>query len=288
MSDRRTLLFCVLAALLLLSPGRFARAADDPKIPAAGATRMNPKDGAEMVYVPAGEFLMGSTDAEIDAAFRDASAHYKIVEKEWYTSQGPKRRVCLDGYWIYKNDVTVAQYRMFCQATGRQMPDAPGWGWKDDHPIVRVTWADARAYCDWAGAALPTEAQWEKAARGGDGRKYPWGNKWDPGKLWCSVGEERTSTAPVGTYPAGASPYGALDMAGNVCQWCADWYNKDYYRNGVTNNPNGPATGHFRVLRGGSWNDDDGLLFRSAFRRHGGPSPWLDGDGFRAVRADLN
>ena len=260
-----------------------------PATPAAGATRINAIDGAEMVYVPAGEFLMGSTDAEMEAAFADASAHFTGVKKEWFTDQEPQRSVYLDAYWIYKNDVTVAQYRKFCQANGKEMPAAPNWGWKDDHPIVNVTWDDAKGYCDWAGVALPTEAQWEKAARSGDGRTYPWGNEWDPGKLWCSVGEKRTSTTPVGSYLAGASPYGCLDMAGNVWNWCADWYGN--YSKDDTHNPKGPATGQFRVWRGGSWNGDYVPSFRSALRGNNDPTVRYDYDGFRcvgAVRADLN
>ena len=260
-----------------------------PPTPAAGATRINAIDGAEMIYVPAGEFLMGSTDAEIEAAFADARKTSSAAKKDWFTDEGPQRKVSVDAYWIYKNDVTVAQYRKFCQETGREMPKAPDWGWKEDHPIVNVTWDDARGYCDWAGVALPTEAQWEKAARGEDGRKYPWGNEWDPEKLWCSVGEKRTSTTPVGSYPAGASSYGCLDMAGNVCNWCADWYGN--YSNDDNHNPNGPATGQYRVVRGGSGLSVVVPYFRCANRHFLDPSLRLVNFGFRAVgvgRADLN
>jgi formylglycine-generating enzyme required for sulfatase activity len=207
-----------------------------------------------MVFVPAGHFLMGEVDIE----------------------QNPCRTVTLDAFWIYKNDVTVAQYRKFCQATGRQMPQPPGWGWKDDHPVVNVTLENAEAYCRWAGMALPTKAQWEKAARGTDGRRYPWGNEWDPGKLCCSVGQHRGSTAPVGSYPAGASPYGCMDMAGNVWQWCADWYGN-------------PASRQDYVLRGGSWNYNFEIFFRCGSRGVTGPVSRDGGPGFRcAVRADLN
>jgi formylglycine-generating enzyme required for sulfatase activity len=225
-----------------------------PATPTGGGTRVNPKDGAEMVFVPAGHFLMGEVDIE----------------------QNPCRTVTLDAFWIYKNDVTVAQYRKFCQATGRQMPQPPGWGWKDDHPVVNVTLENAEAYCRWAGMALPTKAQWEKAARGTDGRRYPWGNEWDPGKLCCSVGQHRGSTAPVGSYPAGASPYGCMDMAGNVWQWCADWYGN-------------PASRQDYVLRGGSWNYNFEIFFRCGSRGVTGPVSRDGGPGFRcAVRADLN
>ncbi len=194
-----------------------------------GQESTNAVDGAVMVWVPAGEFTMGSDNGSPD--------------------EKPAHQVYLDGYWIYKNDVTVAQYRKFCEVTGRNMPEEPKWGWQDDHPIVNVTWYDAAAYALWAGVALPTEAEWEKAARGTDGREYPWGNEWDAAK--CQFNKQ--ATAPVGSYPAGISPYGCLDMAGNVWQWCADWYGADYYSHSPTQNPTGPETGRERVVHGGSW-----------------------------------
>ena len=268
MSHFRTVLFCVLTALLLWSPGSFTWAADTPKIPPAGATRVNPRDGAVMVYVPAGPFLMGDTSF----------------------ANNPRRTVRLDGFWIYKNDVTVGQYRKFCQATRREMPPMPWWGWRDNHPVVNVTWADSKAYCDWAHAALPAEAQWEKAARGTDGRRYPWGSHWDPGKLQCSkknIGDAG-STAPVGSFPAGASPYGCLDMAGNVWQWCAGRYDPSYDRNSGRRKPQVPATGQRYVLRGGCRDWFDEGTFRSACRCMADPTDKSDTIGFRAVRADLN
>ena len=204
-----------------------------------------------MVYVPAGDFLMGSKNGE------------------GYDRERPQHTVYLDGYWIYKNEVTVAQYRNFCKTTGRNMPDPPNWGWKDDHPVVNVTWDEAKAYCEWAGAALPTEAQWEKAARGTDGRIYPWGNDWDKTRL-NSYQSGSTATTPVGNYPGGASPYGCLDMAGNGWQWCADWYDATYYANSPARNPTGPATGTTRVLRGGSWFNLPACC-RSAYRHDRDP-----------------
>jgi len=221
-----------------------------------------------MVWVPAGEFLMGSTDADNEAD----------------TDEKPQHKVYLDGYWIYKTEVTVAQYRKFCQATGRQMPPEPEWKWQDTHPIVNVTWDDAAAYAQWAGAALPTEAQWEKAARGPDGRLYPWGNDWDGAKCVNSArGNAPGGTKPVGGMPAGASPYGCLDMAGNVWEWCADWYDGSYYKNTPSGNPTGPATGTARVVRGGSWGNTISDFFRAAGRYRPTPEGRNDYLGFRCV-----
>ena len=239
-----------------------------PAPPQPGAARVNPKDGAAMVWVPAGEYLMGSTDADNEAD----------------TDEKPQHKVYLDGYWIYKTEVTVAQYRKFCQATGRQMPPEPEWKWQDTHPIVNVTWDDAAAYAQWAGAALPTEAQWEKAARGPDGRLYPWGNDWDGAKCVNSArGNAPGGTKPVGGMPAGASPYGCLDMAGNVWEWCADWYDGSYYKNTPSGNPTGPATGTARVVRGGSWGNTISDFFRAAGRYRPTPEGRNDYLGFRCV-----
>jgi ankyrin repeat protein len=160
-----------------------------------GQQSTNPQDGALMVWVPAGEFAF---------------------------SYSPSSKATLTGYWIYKNDVTVAQFQAFCTATRRKMPEAPNWGWNPNDPIVNVRWNDAQDYALWAGVCLPTNLQWEKAARGTDGREYPWGNNWDTNKLCCSVGIARQHPTPVGSYPAGASPCGCLDMEGNVRQWCSD------------------------------------------------------------------
>jgi formylglycine-generating enzyme required for sulfatase activity len=274
-------------------------------------TRVNPKDGAEMVLVPAGEFRMGSSEQELAAWL----AAHPTDKREWFTDELPQRSVYLDAYYIYKTEVTVAQYRTFCQATGRQMPPPPPWGWQDAHPIVNVTWDDAKAYADWAGVALPTEAQWEKAARGTEGRLFPWGSAWPPpakvgnfadeackrsGKYkdWTFIAgydDGYAETAPVGSFPAGASPYGVLDMAGNVWEWCGDWYDSNYYQTAPTKNPTGPearvrvqvlpgiyVTG--RVVRGGSWCLDDPGIFRGARRSGGGPSGRYYGDGFRCAR----
>jgi serine/threonine-protein kinase len=235
----------------------------EPPIIGPVETRINSKDGATMIKIPAGEFLMGSNDGDDD--------------------EKPPHKVTLDGYWIYKYEVTVAQYRKFCNATGRQMPDAPSWGWKDNHPIVNVSWDDAEAYAQWAGVRLPTEAEWEKAARGTDGRKYPWGNEWDASK--CNNYETGPNqTTPVGSYPQGVSPFGVHDMAGNVWEWCADWYDGNYYRSAPSKNPTGPSSGNYRALRGGSWLYVDNDC-RAAVRNDNAPAVRNSNDGFRCVQS---
>ena len=198
-----------------------------------------PPPPAEMILIPAGEFIMGSPEGEGDA------------------NEHPQHPVFLNAFYIDKYEVTNALYKQFMSATGHIAP----LFWDDEEynhpnqPVVRVTWHDAVAYAEWAGKRLPTEAEWEKAARGTDGRIYPWGNEWDSSKCNSGVsGDGYEYTAPVGSFPAGASPYGVMDMAGNVWEWCADWYDKDYYSSQSSQqNPKGPDSGTYRVLRGGSW-----------------------------------
>jgi len=207
------------------------RTPDPPTDPQAGDVWISPKDEAEMVYVPAGEFIMGSTDADIAALLKADPS----LEAELFADEQPQFRAHLPGYWIDKCEVTVAQYRRFCEETGREMPPAPPWGWQDDHPIVLVTWDDAAAYAKWAGKRLPTEPEWEKAARGTDGRKYPWGSQWPPPAGSGNFADEAftrkypdiagvltksgfpplrgyddgyADTAPVGKFPGGAARSG--------------------------------------------------------------------------------
>jgi len=194
------------------------------------ATRLNAKDGAEMVWVPEGEFLMGSADADEQKQIPEHELIDRIgdclmgsadTEAQKFPDEAPAHTVYLDGFWMYKNVVTVKQYRTFCADIGWLMPNVPGGWWHDEHPIVCVTWNEARTYAEWAGGVLPTESEWEKAARGTYGRIYPWGNDWDAKKCCNSVEYAiRWMPMAVGKFPAGASPYGCLDMAGNVWEWC--------------------------------------------------------------------
>jgi formylglycine-generating enzyme len=221
-------------------------------------SRKNAKDGAEMLYVPAGEFTMGAGKTE--------------------------HKVTLDGFWMYKTPVTVAQYKKFCADTGRKMPNEPQYKWRDTDPMTVVKWDDAAEYAKWAGVSLPTEAQWEKAARGTDGRRYPWGNTWDPSKCINSAKIQQNGPSPVGSCPGGESPYGLVDMVGNVWQWCADYYTATYFEaDKPAKNPTGPATGNNRVMRGGGWDFNSIGYFETTLRFDFTPNRAEKYTGFRCV-----
>jgi formylglycine-generating enzyme required for sulfatase activity len=227
----------------------------------------------EMVYVPPGDFIMGSNAGE-------------EREKPRHTHHLPQ------GFYIARCETTWDQYRVFCDAQIHKKPDAPIWNPAGDHPVVNVTWFDAKAFCDFAGLALPTEAQWEKAARGADGREYPWGNNWDGSK--CNHGLEKglqeadpsdgdKYTSPVDRHPAGASPCGALNMAGNVFEWCEDWFDEGAYRRYARGDELPPQTGEKRVFRGGSWFTDRRAT-RAARRAGSPPEHAVSTMGFRPVK----
>jgi len=177
--------------------------------------------------------------------------------------EAPVHKVYLTAYYIDRYEVANGEYRKFIKATGHRTPDF----WTDpdlsapELPVVGVSWEDADAYCKWKGKRLPTEAEWEKAARGLDGGRWPWGNEFDPSRanLYGSA-DGFQFTAPVKSFPAGKSPFGVYNMAGNVWEWCADWYAEDYYANSPAKNPKGPARGQLRVIRGGSWDDTKAKL----------------------------
>ena len=246
-------------------------------------TITTPKDEAVMVYVPAGEFLMGTSDADIEY-YKQIFPLRRIAR---FDNERPQRTVFVDAFYIDKYEVTNKQYKQFLAETGYEpkhyldrLPyNAPNL------PAVVLEWEDAVAYTVWAGKRLPTEAEWEKAARGTDGRIWPWGNEWDGTKLSGNDGtglkDGYKETAPVGQFPQGASPYGAHDMAGNLWEWVSDWYDPDYYRTSPPNiNPKGPETGDGHVLKGGGWAEN--LDFTRCANRLGGePGSLLR--GFRCV-----
>lgn len=246
-----------------------------------GSTLVNPADTAVMVYVPDGEFLMGSEDSD---AFSD---------------EAPEHQVWLDAFWIYQTEVTNEQYRQCVEDGACELPgnttnyQNPFYA---NHPVGFVSWFNADAYCQWAGGQMPTEAEWEKAARGTYGRKYPWGNEPVTGHKanYCDVNcqdhiradtdhnDGYAITSPVGSFPDGASPYGALDMAGNVWEWVADWHSRFYYNRSPYENPTGPFSGDGRVVRGGSFSSLQRFL-RGSFRSYASPDGWGDSLGFRCL-----
>ena len=242
-------------------------------------TITTPKDDAVMVYVPAGEFLMGTTDEDME----DFKELFPLRDPVRYDNERPQRSVFVDAFYIDKFEVTNQQYKQFLAETGYEPKhyldyephNAPNF------PAAVLKWEDAAAYAKWAGKRLPTEAEWEKAARGTDGRHWPWGNEWDDTKLSGNDGtglrDGYRETAPVGQFPQGASPYGAHDMAGNLWEWVSDWYDPNYYRNAPTNiNPTGPETGDGHVLKGGGWAENHDFT-RCASRLGGNPGSLIRG-----------
>jgi formylglycine-generating enzyme required for sulfatase activity len=227
----------------------------------------SPSAPPDMVYVPAGEFIMGSEEGDKD--------------------EQPVHTVYLDAFYIDKYEVTHAQYRACVEAGACDEPWHITYYYDNadyaQHPVVYVSWYQASAYCEWANKRLPTEAEWEKAARGTDGRTYPWGEGIDCDHAQYS--ECGGQTVPVGSKPKGASPYGALDMAGNAQEWVADWYDAHYYSHSPSRNPQGPDSGRYKVLRGGSAVSIESCV-RAAYRYYF-PRPDItrNGVGFRCAKS---
>jgi serine/threonine-protein kinase len=247
-----------------------------------------------MVYVPAGEFEMGSDDGDVDYALELCDAYGISCVPQYLEKERPAHIVALDSFWIDQTEVTNAQYRQ-CVEVGACDPPRHGDSETrdsyyddsayDDYPVIWSSPHSAASYCEWAGVRLPTEAEWEYAARGPERRNFPWGDEFDGTRLnYCDANcelawaDETTDdgyadTAPVGSFPAGVSWCGALDMAGNVREWMADLYDKEYYSQSPSQNPAGPSTspGGNQVQRGGSWNSNP-YEVRGAWRTgdHGG------------------
>jgi formylglycine-generating enzyme required for sulfatase activity len=229
--------------------------------------RTSSRDGMEQVFVPAGEFIMGTNE-------------------EGLQKNRPAHKVMLNDYWIDQVEVTNAMYALCVEAGVCTLPVIernPYYGHSRyrNYPVVYVTWYDAEAYCQWAGRRLPTEAEWEKAARGTDRRSYPWGNDL-PDESLANFNLNIGALLDVHRYPLGASPYGVLNMAGNVREWVADWFHEFYYIVSPGENPQGPPSGKTKSLRGGSF--DDSYSQVRAFNRfeHAPASPGIN-RGFRCA-----
>jgi serine/threonine-protein kinase len=293
-----------------------------------GQTWVSPKDNMVLVCVPAGEYRMGATDGSFEWVLEDCMADGSSRQdcESWYGDERPLHAVDLDAFWIDQTEVTNDMFAQFVSETGHItdaeqrgksrafipseniIDDVTGADWRHplgpssnildlgDHPVAQMSWNDAAAYCEWAGRRLPSEAEWEKAAKGSDNRMFPWGNSGVAGDLlnladrnlehnWSdsSIDDGYTYTAPVGSYPAGVSPYGAFDMAGNVWEWIADWYRADYYANSPYANPEGPESGdNKRLQRGGGWYSL-GRQSRTTFRQWNRPNVSDGSVGFRCV-----
>lgn len=227
--------------------------------------------------IPAGTFMMGCVPPDSGCEEDEKPRHEVTLTKD---------------YWLAKTETTVSQYGAFVRATGRNVPEKPGFEQGDDHPVVNVSWDDAVAFCSGAGGRLPTEAEWERAARGNQtDTVYPWGNaisheNANYGKEECceglAVGRDRwVHTSPTGSFEPNA--FGLYDMIGNVWEWCADWYDESYYGKRPRQDPKGAGTGELRVLRGGSWVIVPWGL-RASGRDWGAPDDRLDIIGFRCAR----
>lgn len=231
------------------------------------------RDPTPMVKIPSGSFIRGSH------------------ENAGRADERPRRTIHVDTFLIDKHEVTNAQYLNFIAATGHKEPlnvygDGSLFQVKDVArlPVVQVTWHDAADYCQWVGKRLPSEAEWEKAARGPDGRRYPWGDE-APSSQRVNFNREWIATRtlrPVGALPGGGSPYGVHEMAGNVREWVQDWYDQDYYHAAPDRNPKGPKTGLLKVIRGGSWHSFEPDI-RTAARGKGGFALKTHGIGFRCA-----
>ncbi len=258
----------ILLALILAACGT-RPISGTPDQPGAPATL--PGDLSRVVLIPGGPYEMGSDN---------------------FTDEEPAHRVITNAFRIDQTEVTNGQYarcvaQLVCQPPRRfnsySRPEYYGSPQFADFPVIYVTWDDADTYCRWAGRRLPTEAEWERAARGTDDRIYPWGDQL-PTPALLNYNFKFGDTSAVGSFPLGASPYGVLDLAGNVAEWVADWYAKDYYAASALSDPRGPLATPYRVVRGGSWLDNRNYV-RAGLRRFYPPDSAFINLGFRCAES---
>ncbi|MFQ5872241.1 MAG: formylglycine-generating enzyme family protein [Dehalococcoidia bacterium] len=246
-------------------------------VPKAGRLTTNAQVSRHTVLVPAGEFVMGTdktTEQPIPASYG--------LRKPPYENEQPRRTVFLDAFYIDRFEVSNIEYKQFVDATQARQPDY----WKDldlkqwgRYPIMSVSWFEADSYCKWKGQRLPTEAEWEKAARGAEGRRFPWGNEYDKNK----ANTQQQGLAPIGFFPEDVSPYGVHDMGGNIAEWVDSWYTP--YPGNEADDPDFGEK--YRVIRGGSWGGvghyNLSYYVRTAYRAFGNPAKGYNDIGFRCA-----
>ncbi len=251
----------------------------------------------EWITIPAGEFLMGSTAKEAETAYTQAKLRSSLLERYTFDAEVPQHKVYLSEYQISRYEITNAQYRTFVEATQRPTPRGQQGEeiWKDGNfnadtqPVVGVTWFDAQTFAEWIGGSLPTEAQWERAARGQESRIYPWGNDPPKARHHANFARRYNHPTPVGQFSDGTSPNGIADLAGNVWEWCLDEYNPTFYQQNKKKVSRNPLNLRFRdvlrvrVIRGGAW-DVGSIFLRSALRSPFYPLDSTRTIGFRVVR----
>jgi serine/threonine-protein kinase len=260
-----------------------------------GDSWIRPADGMAMMYVPAGPFTMG---ASADQVMADCAILRGECEREWFADQEPPHLVELDAFWMDQTEVTNAMYALCVNAGACKPPRITSSDLSDsyydnpefaDYPVIYMNWNQANDYCEWAGARLPTEAEWEKAARGTDARFFPWGDSTPTCSLmnFHPVNGSACKGDPNAArdYPDGQSPYQIFNLAGNVFEWVSDWYDANYYSVSPAGNPQGPPGGLAKIMRGGSWYYDAEFA-RATYRYHQDARYYYSFTGFRCVRSE--
>jgi len=278
--------FVFLISMTLLGPLVFSCSKKSEEVQSPSSPRVHPKTSGdptrEMVFIPAGPFLMGSSEEDEEGI----GSEFGTV-KPLYMDEHPLHRVMVAAFWIDKYEVNHLHYKQFVENTASRPPGS----WPEGqfplpyahYPVTYISWYEAKRFCEWAGKRLPTEAEWEKAARGTDGRRYPWGNEFDPSKANTGESDPR-ELAPVGSFEMGKSPYGVHDMVGNVWEWVDDWYHP-YPGNAYQSEAFGEKN---KVLKGGSWGGTGHyalkIFYRIPYRLYAPPEDAYPDGGFRCAK----